>query len=216
MKKHVLKQVCRLLSLIEEKDIPPEQLEALNDVGLFSMLLDANVDQIDKEKFREVCGLKPLSETGFDEKVVTGIHVQIVSGHVIDSDTDPFVPEGLTLKSHKKGGQIHWEQANYKSWFHPKQEGGFCTVSARELFKWMEDKPGYNVNVLDYWLAHPEIIPEECKDKWTYFPNTVYSDSQDKPIIRCFYYSDGGQPRSDTDSLDYYLDQHCPAAGSVK
>lgn len=214
MKKHVLKQVCRLLSLIEEKDTPPEQLEALNDSGFFSMLLDANVAQVDKEKFREICGLKPLAETGFSETIITDTTAQNAREHIIDADADPFIPEGLTLKSHKKGGKIRWVQANYKSWFHPNQKGDGA-VYARELVEWMEDKPGYNANVLDYWLAHPKIIPQECTDKWTYFLDTIYSNSLGEPIIRCFYYSDG-QPRSSTDLLSYSLGRDSPAAGSVK
>lgn len=55
-----LSQARHFLNLIEDKDTSCEQLQAVYDSGLFSLLLEANIGQIDKQKFREVCGLKRM------------------------------------------------------------------------------------------------------------------------------------------------------------
>jgi hypothetical protein len=55
-----LKQASHLLKLVDDQNTPREQLEAIYDSGLFSILLKANIAEIDKEKFCEVCGLKRL------------------------------------------------------------------------------------------------------------------------------------------------------------
>ena len=60
MDKATLKQANQILNLISQKDSSSQQLQALYASGLFSDLLDANVDQVSREKFREMLGLKPL------------------------------------------------------------------------------------------------------------------------------------------------------------
>jgi hypothetical protein len=67
-----LKQAQDLLKLIDYQNTLREQLEAIYDSGLFSILLKANIAEIDKEKFREVCGLKPSLEETFSQMIAAG------------------------------------------------------------------------------------------------------------------------------------------------
>lgn len=60
MDKATLKQANQVLNLISQKDPPSDQLQALFASGLLSDLLDANVAEVDREKFRELLGLKLL------------------------------------------------------------------------------------------------------------------------------------------------------------
>lgn len=60
MDKATLKQANQVLNLISQKDPPSDQLQALFASGLLSDLLDANVDSVDRDKFRELIGLKPF------------------------------------------------------------------------------------------------------------------------------------------------------------
>lgn len=133
--------------------------------------------------------------------------------HIIDCDATPFIPDRLSIESHKKGGQVHWNLAKYKPLLHPEQESGEC-VGGYDLHAWLGDKPVYNACVLDFWLAHPEIIPPECKGKWTYFWGTIYRDSDGSLYVRCLDWR-GERPVSRHFRLG--LDWHVldPAAGSA-
>lgn len=142
-----------------------------------------------------------------------GCRVQVIGSHIIDCDAVPFIPNGLAgIEHHKKGGQLHWNPANFKLWLHPKQVDG--VVDGHELHEWLADKPVYNACVLDYWLAHPEIIPPECKGKWTYFPGTTYCDSNGSLFVRDLYWN-GERPVSDCSWLGRGWDADGPAGGSA-
>ncbi len=55
-----LGQGIKMLTLIEQKETPCEQLQKLLASGLLADLLDANVDEINRNAFRQFIGLKPL------------------------------------------------------------------------------------------------------------------------------------------------------------
>ena len=62
MKNITLAQGNQVLNLILQKDVPCEQLQELLASGLLSDLLDANIQQVDRKKFREVLGLMTVLE----------------------------------------------------------------------------------------------------------------------------------------------------------
>jgi hypothetical protein len=68
MKTATLPQAVQVLDLIRAKEVPLEQLQNLLRSGLLSDLLDANVDRIDRDKFRRLCGLIPFVEAGARRK----------------------------------------------------------------------------------------------------------------------------------------------------
>lgn len=53
-------QAKHLLTLVSQKGTPREQLQKLNTSGLLADLLDANIDEVDRDDFRELLGLTPL------------------------------------------------------------------------------------------------------------------------------------------------------------
>ena len=57
MKMATLKQAGKVLKLVEETEIPLEQLQKLLASGLLSDLLKANLDEINRHEFRKLCGL---------------------------------------------------------------------------------------------------------------------------------------------------------------
>lgn len=61
MKTATLKQASKILSLVEQKETPCDQLQKLLSSGLFSDLLEADVDGVDRDAFRRLVGLKPLN-----------------------------------------------------------------------------------------------------------------------------------------------------------
>jgi hypothetical protein len=67
MKDAGIGQAAKVLTLINQKRIPHDQLQALLDGGWLSDLLEANLDAMDRNEFRKLCGLK----LGFESVMIT-------------------------------------------------------------------------------------------------------------------------------------------------
>lgn len=174
-----------------------------------------NWDELDGDCLQtQVIDLSP-EEFGkrFTAFLKNGARVQVIGDHIIDCDAVPFIPDGLSIEYHKKCGQLLWNPANFKLWIHPEQEKGVVGGHALRG-EWAKDKPMYNACVLDYWLAHPEIIPLECKSKWTYFWGTIYRDWHGNLYVRYLNWCDE-RPVSDYNCLVYDWHSVDPAAGSA-
>ena len=110
--------------------------------------------------------------------------------HVIDLDADPFVPDGFSVEEHQKGGSFEWNPDEVKRFLTKVQEEvGY--IVGNDLRKEHEGKNPYNANLLDYLLAHPDLIPEDWKGKLLYFLGTIYRDSG-LLGVRCLSW-DGGE-----------------------
>ena len=104
--------------------------------------------------------------------------------HIIDCDATPYLPEGWKgTVYHKKGGMFEWNLAKVYLHLSPNQQDG-KTIKGHNLRKELENEPVLNANVLDYLLAHPELIPEEWKGKAVFFWGTIYRDSDDDLCVR--------------------------------
>ncbi len=116
--------------------------------------------------------------------------------HTIDCDADPFVPRGWKVEEHKKGGQLEWNSAKVKLSLSEDQKDGKY-VEGNKLRKELADKIVLNANVLDYLLAHPQLIPEEWKKddngkiRFIFFWGTIYCHSDGGLYVRCLYFDDG-------------------------
>ena len=62
MKDATLAQGNQVVNLILQKRVPAEKLQAIIESGLLSVLLDANIGKINRDEFRQICGLKPLMQ----------------------------------------------------------------------------------------------------------------------------------------------------------
>ncbi len=109
--------------------------------------------------------------------------------HIINCDEDPFLPEGWKVDNHKKGGQLEWDPAKVRLHLSPNQQNG-KSIRGDELYKELENEPVLNANVLDYLLAHQELIPDEWKGKYVFFWGTIYRFSGGRLGIRCLYWND--------------------------
>jgi hypothetical protein len=107
--------------------------------------------------------------------------------HVIDCDSDPFVPDGWIVEKHIKGGQFEFNPFRIELYLDEGQENGGRVVG-NELRKLLTGKPVLNVNVLDYLLAHTELIPEEWKGKYIFFWGTIYRDSDGNLFVRYLFW----------------------------
>jgi len=61
MENATLGQGIKVLELVRDKEISSEQFQKVMSSGLLADLLDANVDDVDRDSFRRNIGLKPLN-----------------------------------------------------------------------------------------------------------------------------------------------------------
>lgn len=111
--------------------------------------------------------------------------------HVVDCDVDPVLPSGWKGAGyHKKGGQFILDVSKVKLHLSPNQMNGKY-IEGNKLRKELASEQVLNANVLDYLLAHPDLIPEDWKGKYVFFWGTIYRYSDGNLYVRCLYF-DGG------------------------
>ncbi len=136
--------------------------------------------------------------------------------HVIDCDTDPFIPNGWRVEEHKKGGQFVWDPTKVELYLSKSQKDG-KTIEGNKLRKELENDPVFNANLLDYLLKNPHLIPEEWKKdekgntRDIFFWGTIYRDSDGSLYVRCLYWCDG-QWNWRCGWLGFGWDDYAPAA----
>ena len=136
----------------------------------------------------DITALRGYPKLG-DLRNVIRSHAQIVTvKHIVDMDADPYVPQGWKVESHKKQGQLECDPGKIQLYLSENQKTGKC-IEGNKLREELESQPTLNANLLDYFLAHQELIPEEWKDKYVFFRGTVYRDSNGNLCVRCLYWS---------------------------
>src|SRR3989344_5509559 len=119
-------------------------------------LLDRlGVGREDLKRFRK-------SSSRLKAEVAKLIKGNSTSGHVIDCDADPFVPDGWKVEEHKKDGQLDFDPAQVLFHLADGQKNG-KSIKGNKLRKELANMPVMNANVLDFLLANPDIIPDEWK-----------------------------------------------------
>ena len=142
------------------------------------------------------------------KKVLAGtvkVTVEVLS-HIVDGDADPFLPDGWEVEKHKKQGEMKITRASDDLYVNGKKIEFFLskpqekgeTIVGNDLRKELNALPVLNANVLDYLLAHPELIPDEWKKdtngntRYIFFWGTIYGDSDGHlRRVRCLYWLDG-------------------------
>ena len=125
-------------------------------------------------------------------QVVLGAASIQVTKHLIDLTADPFIPEGWAVEEHqkpagKKNSFFAWDASRVKFHLDPGQKDG-KTINGNTLRTKLGGQQVLNANVLDYLFAHPELVPEEWKDKAIFFWGTIYRNSGGNLYVRCLYW----------------------------
>ncbi len=116
--------------------------------------------------------------------------------HVVDLDALSFIPSGWKIESHKKGGSFEWDPAKIALHLEPEQADG-KSLKGTELQKRLEGKPVFNSTMLDWLLAHTELIPEGWKQddngntRYIFFFGTIYRRSDGYLCVRCLCWHGG-------------------------
>lgn len=122
--------------------------------------------------------------------VVRGYAQITQTQYIVDCDAAPLIPNGWEKEDHKKGGQLTLDMTKIRLHFSSKQQNGGY-IEGNKLRKELASEPILNANVLDYLLAHPELIPEEWKGKCVFFWGTIYRGSGGVLAVRCLDFGGG-------------------------
>lgn len=99
---------------------------------------------------------------------------------LIDCDVMPYIPDGWTVNTHHKGGEIEFDPAKVQFYQSKRQKSG-GTIPIKDLIAETEGKRRGNACILDHLLANSNLIPEDWKFnedgsiRYIYFMDTQYS-----------------------------------------
>jgi len=103
--------------------------------------------------------------------------------HIIDCDADPFIPDGWTVVEHKKAGKLEWHLKKVALYLSERQKN--CgRIQGHALRQEIEGQPVMNACVLDFLLAHKELIPDEWEANNVLFWGTIYRDPNGYLYVR--------------------------------
>jgi len=104
--------------------------------------------------------------------------------HIIDCDSNPVFSFSFgRVVGHEKGGKLVWDATTVRP-FRREWFGMRPSVGGLELWKMSSGSPTLNACVLDYLLAHPDLIPPEWKSSYVLFRGTVFLD-----VVDGFFYA---------------------------
>lgn len=90
--------------------------------------------------------------------------------HVIDCDAEPILLNSHnSVHEHRKSGFLKWDKAKQEkpeALYRAKGQTRRHSVEYQSLKTELSAMPVLNINVLDYLLSHPELIPESWKEKY--------------------------------------------------
>ncbi len=138
----------------------------------------------------EVTKLQQFKELAMLRAVLNGTAQIVVTKHIIDCDVDPFVLDGWTVENHIKGGQFEWDSSQVELYLDKGQQNG-KNIVGNNLRQKLSGKKVMNACVLDFLLAHPELIPEEWKGKCVFFWGTIFRRSAGRLYVRYLYWRGG-------------------------
>lgn len=148
-----------------------------------------------------------------------GGRVVVGPNPILNFDVSPFIPAGWEIgesdqiKSRVKG---MWEALIGKIDLHldAGQQGG-KVIRGHDLKNKLEGQPVLPAHVLDYLLAHSELIPESWKGKAIFFWGTIYRYADGGLCVRCLCWrGDGWDWRSSWLDDDWRDSAPCAVSAS--
>jgi len=198
------------IELLDRLGVTPHDFEVLRKASSWSQATTARVHKTDPSvwaaleledaavrlgftpgEIRALAGRKDLLQLVRQALCAGGATVIPLVQHVVDCDADPFLPQGWKkAEYHKGGGKLTLDPSKIRLHLLPNQMGGRY-VEGNKLRKELASEPVFNANVLDYLLAHQELIPKEWKGRCVFFWGTIYRNSYGYLYVRYLYWDDG-------------------------
>lgn len=147
-------------------------------------------------------------------KVIRGQSEIKPTEHLIDTDAAPLIEKGWSIESHIGHGFWKCNLKRVELFLSKEQKkndqnGG----ELRKIIEALKDKKALNANVLDYLLAHPELIPRSWKGtKSIFFWGTIYRRDDNGNLYVRYLRWDGSGWCSRYGWLDVFFYSEFPAA----
>ena len=149
--------------------------------------------------------------------------------HIIHRNTVPLEPEGWEVRKHKKGGVVKIERRGDDLYLGEKKVELYLSrcqcdgevIKGGKLQEEVSRKGALNACVLDYLLAHPELIPDswkvnkDGKNISIFFWGTTYFEKNGVPCVR-FLHWNGSRWRWSYNPISFGWCSQYPAAVSGK
>lgn len=160
---------------------------ALNQLG--DALENAGWTAADVTSLRQFKELGKIRDVLYGKALITYLGL----GHIIDTDIAPFVPSGMSLESHIGHGLWKWAPDLIQLFLSERQKKNYQEGNQlRKVIEALKGRMALNANVLDYLLAHQELIPGSWKGKLVFFWGTIYRRSDGKLYVRYLHW-DGSE-----------------------
>ena len=113
------------------------------------------------------------------QRIVEGRKV-VESDYIIDFDATPSIPAGLSINAEDQivsrfRGKWTFNQKGLVAYLSKKQKKGGLIVG-NDLKDELDGESVMGAQLLDFYLKHPHLIPDEYKGKATFFWGTIYRD----------------------------------------
>lgn len=115
---------------------------------------------------------------------------------IIDLDVDQVIITGWSTHPEDQldsrvRGKFECGRTRTSLHYNERLQVGGPGITGHEQRKMLEGQPVLPASLLDYWLANPHYIPEECRGKVTYFWGRIYRDSAGVDCVRFLHSKDG-------------------------
>lgn len=151
---------------------------------------------------KDITKLRSSGKLGEIKNVLKGNAEITLVTHTIDGDADPFMLSGWTVEAHQKTGAMKIERRGDDLYINDKKielylskrQVGNKTIVGHKLREEVSKKEILNANVLDYLLAHLELIPKHWKKdengniRYIFFWGTIYRHSDGSLYVRFLYW----------------------------
>jgi len=120
MKDATLNQASKILSLFAETS--NEQIQAILGSGLLADLRDGNINKVNRDEYRRLCGLNPFNE--FESKLKLAFLLESVGTITILATTGKFVVRDRFVVNTKQNASVKISDVgdNFTKWFFGKIE----------------------------------------------------------------------------------------------
>lgn len=93
--------------------------------------------------------------------------------YIINCDADPSILDGYSIEEHQKDGLRKFNPDGFELYQTKEQKKGGLS-GGHEIRTLLSDKPVVNINVLDFFLERPYLVPDILKEKTNGFSKEIF------------------------------------------
>lgn len=132
-------QAANLLTLVSNKGTPAGQIQRLYSSGLLADLLDANVDEVNRDEFRRVLGLGPVCKIVPFEKKLEPVPDTLIR---VSRSIRPVYPDWVKTVMHpefESTGPAEYDLGQVELWLHDGQKNDRY-MEGNKLYEYLKEQ----------------------------------------------------------------------------